>query len=105
MASSEQWFELSTVIRVLRAQLNTALAEGEKDKIQFQLGPVDLDFEVAVRSASEAEGGLKIHVLSLGAKGSKSRESTNRMKLVLKPVTPEGKTAQVGDTANSIPDK
>lgn len=101
--SDEDWFDLSAVIRELRAQLNQAMAEGQGDAIQFELGPVELEFAVDVRRGRDLESGLRIGVLSLGAKGSRSTATTNRMKLVLHPQDSAGDPARIADTEKILP--
>ncbi|WP_370672304.1 MULTISPECIES: trypco2 family protein [Streptomyces] len=39
-------------MRRLRGQLNRAMADGRDDDIQFELGPVELEFEVVVSKTS-----------------------------------------------------
>ncbi|MFI9102125.1 trypco2 family protein [Streptomyces fildesensis] len=101
--SDENWFDLKAVVRELRAQLNQAMAEGQGDAIQFELGPVELEFEVDVRRGRDLDSGLRIGVLSLGAKGSRSRGSTNRMKLVLHPQGPAGGPTRIADGEKTLP--
>ncbi|MFJ5780043.1 trypco2 family protein [Streptomyces sp. NPDC093094] len=101
---AEQGFELSEVVRQLRGQLNQAMTEGENDPIQFELGPVELEFEVTVARQRGGEGGLKVSVLSLGAKRSRSSGSTNRMKLTLTPQNRAGGPTRISGTASTLPE-
>lgn len=99
----EQWFEVSEVVRQLRVQLNQAMADGQDDDIKFELGPIELEFEVAVGRERGADGGLKVGVLSLGAKGSRSSGSKNRMKLTLTPQDGQGGPTRISGTERTLP--
>ena len=44
--------ELASVIRQLRAELNNALADGEDERLRFELGPVQLSLTVTVSKES-----------------------------------------------------
>ncbi|WPB93580.1 trypco2 family protein [Streptomyces malaysiensis] len=99
----EQWFELSEVVRRLRGQLNQAMADGKDDDIQFELGPVELEFEVVVSKERGADGGLKVGVVSLGAKGARSNGNTNRMKLTLTPQNRQGGPARISGSERTLP--
>ncbi|WP_327188536.1 trypco2 family protein [Streptomyces xinghaiensis] len=99
----EQWLELSEVVRQLRGQLNQAMADSKDDDVQFELGPVELEFEVAVSRERGTDGGLKVGVLSLGAKGSRSNGTKNRMKLTLTPQNQQGGPARISGTERKLP--
>ncbi|ANP49781.1 hypothetical protein J2Z21_004711 [Streptomyces griseochromogenes] len=99
----EQWFELSEVVRQLRGQLNQAMAEGKDDEIRFELGPVEMEFEVAVTKERGGDGGLKVGVLSLGAKGSRSTGTKNRMKLTLTPQNRQGGPTRISGVERTLP--
>ncbi|MEV7684105.1 trypco2 family protein [Streptomyces sp. NPDC088341] len=99
----EQWLELSEVVRQVRGQLNQAMADGKDDDIKFELGPVELEFEVAVSKERGADGGIKVGVLSLGAKGSRSTGTMNRMKLTLTPQNRRGGPIRISGTERTLP--
>lgn len=75
--------ELAELISQLRAELSDALHAGEDSDVRFELGPVEL--EVTVAAAKEAKPGAKVRfwVVELGADGSASSSSTQRIKLSL----------------------
>ncbi|BCL27118.1 trypco2 family protein [Streptomyces aurantiacus] len=99
----DQMVDLATVISDLRVQLNTALEEGKDEKIRFELGPVELEFEVAVTKVTGVDGGLRVKVLSFGAKRSRSKGTTHNMKLTLQPVDTQGKHQRISGTQETLP--
>jgi hypothetical protein len=77
--------ELSDLIRDLRSELQKARASGAGEPLRFEVGPVELDLTVAV--TREGGGGAKVRfwVVELGGDAKVSRESTQHVKLTLKP--------------------
>jgi hypothetical protein len=77
--------ELASVVRQLRAELNEAMAEGDDQRLRFELGPVELSLTVTV--SREATPGAKIRfwVVEAGAEARVSRDAAQVIKLVLTP--------------------
>lgn len=77
--------ELASVIRQLRAELNSAMNDAEDERLRFELGPVELSLTVTV--SREAAPGAKIRfwVVEAGADARVSREAAQDIKLVLTP--------------------
>jgi len=89
---------LADTIAAVRRELSSAQAAGRGQAIQFRTGPVELEFEVAVTRTGGGEAGVKVWVLTLGAKGELGHASTQRIKLTLQPVDPEtGEDSQIAD--------
>jgi Trypsin-co-occurring domain 2 len=77
---------LAETIAAVRRELSSAQTDGAGQAIQFRTGQVELEFEVAVTRTGGGEAGVRVWVLTLGAKGE------------LQPVNPQtGKDAQIGD--------
>ena len=85
--------DLASLLRQLRAELAGALAEGEGERLRFELGPLELTLTVMV--AREATPGAKIRfwVVEAGADGKISRDAVQQIKLVL---TPRDMKAELG---------
>jgi hypothetical protein len=89
-------FGLPETIEALRAELRTAIAQGEDQDIQFPVGQVELQFQVGITREGTVDGKLKVWVLELGAGGSYARESVQTVTLTLEsPVDPQGRPVKV----------
>jgi hypothetical protein len=51
--------------------------------VAFEAGPVKMEFEVDFTATGGAEAGLKVWVVSIGAKGEVQRSSANRLTIEL----------------------
>ena len=91
---------LAETIAAVRRELGSAQAAGRGQAVQFQAGPVELEFEVAVTRTRGGEGGVQIWVLTLGGKLERGHATTQRIKVTLHPVNPDtGQDAQIADTS------
>ena len=93
--------DLPEAIAALRADLETAMAEGNDRPLQFELGVVELTLQVeAVRRA-----GGKIGWSLLGVEGSRDVTNTHTVTLTLQPAsrTPGGAASMNGSTASGRP--
>jgi hypothetical protein len=95
---SAKLFELASLadaIGAVREEVIRAQMQGQGEELSFQVGPVEMEFEVTLtRSASY--GGLKVLVITddvsdreLGG-GTRSDVTTHRVRLTLEPVTHAG---------------
>jgi hypothetical protein len=85
-----QLIPLAEMIQMLRLELKAArnASLGEED-VRFNLGPIELEFDIGVTKAGEGESGVKFWVLTLGAKGSYEKVQTQHIKLTLNPIGPD----------------
>ncbi len=81
----EQWVGFSDAVRALRSELTRAMAEGEGQRLQFELGDVEMEFLLEIKKEGSGEAGVKFWVISLGGKAGVSSGTTHRVKLVLSP--------------------
>ena len=88
---------LADAIGQVRAELEQAIKDGENSAVAFRAGPVELEFEVAFTRTGGVDGGLRLSVLSLGAKRERSSAATHRVKVELTPVDRQGKDKLIGD--------
>jgi hypothetical protein len=77
--------ELSDAIEVIRQQLSDAAARGEGQPIQFEVGPVTLEFTVELKRDARAKGGFKAWVLSAESEGGVARSRGQKMSVTLTP--------------------
>jgi hypothetical protein len=85
VVDAEAGVGLAAMIQSLRSELQEAVAAGDTSDLQFGLGPIELELEVAVGREQGGEGGIKFWVVTLGGKASKTFDRTQRIKLTLTP--------------------
>jgi hypothetical protein len=94
------FLELAEAIAAVREQLSRAQKDGAAAELRFRVGPVELEFDVVISDKTGGEGGLKVYVLTLGAKHERTSGSTHRVKVALQPIDPRtGKDAEVAGEA------
>src|SRR5258708_5750536 len=83
---------LADAIAALRRELTIAMKAGQNqdEDVRFQLGAVELEFQLDVKRDAEAKGGVKFWVVSLEGKGHLARDTRNRIKLSLHPIAGGG---------------
>ncbi|HJP64977.1 MAG TPA: trypco2 family protein [Actinomycetota bacterium] len=96
---------LAEAIRTLRAELAASQDEGSDNSVRFNVGPVELEFQVELSREAGVEGGVQFWVVSIGGKGSVASTTSHRLKLSLEPVdTATGKQLKVSDAVETRPD-
>ncbi|GIF25429.1 hypothetical protein BJ973_003706 [Actinoplanes tereljensis] len=90
MADTTPGVPLADLIDAVRAELQVAALRARDEDLQFEVNDVQLEVEIATTGTKGGEGGLKIWVINIGAKGEKSNASTQRVTLSLGPVTRDG---------------
>lgn len=76
---------LADVVAQLRADLAAAIAQGENERLRFEVGQVELDLSVTVTRSGTAKAGVRFWVVEAGGEGSVSKESVQRLHLTLQP--------------------
>jgi hypothetical protein len=94
---------LSEVVRALRTELDEAMAAAEGERIQFQANEIELEFQIGVTRSADGHGGIRFWVLELGGGASLARESIQRVKLSLTPVTVEGGGVKIARSSDENP--
>ncbi|GHA08860.1 hypothetical protein GCM10010372_05300 [Streptomyces tauricus] len=83
--------ELADMIRELREQLTSALADGDGRMLRFELGPVEVETSVAVTREGGGDAKVRLWVVDAGASGTYGHAETQRITLTLVPkVVPPG---------------
>ncbi|MGW3203242.1 trypco2 family protein [Streptomyces sp. NPDC001135] len=77
--------ELSDMLRELRGQLTSAVADGDGQLVRFELGPVEVEATVAVTREAGADTKVKLWVVDAGANGKYAQAQTQRIKVTLTP--------------------
>ncbi|MFC8874191.1 trypco2 family protein [Streptomyces ardesiacus] len=99
----EPWVGLSDAVRGIRYELDSALDDGEGERILFELGPIEMEFSVDMREDRSAKAGVKVWVLNASAGGGNGTTATNRLKVILNPVTKDGKAARIASERGATP--
>lgn len=81
---------LGDAVAALRDELLSAAARNLDAGIDFVVGPVELEFEVELKTDVNAKFGFKAWVLAGDVAAGGSRSNTHRVKLTLTPRRPDG---------------
>lgn len=95
---------LGAAIAQARRELEQARLEGVGSEVHFRVEEMELEFLVEVSGSAAADAGVRFWVVSLGAKGEVRHGDTNRVRVKLKPITPEGAVLAVGSEEARRPD-
>jgi hypothetical protein len=76
---------LSEAIRDLRREIGVAMAAAKDEPLQFMLGAVELELQVALTLKGGVKGEGKWLVVSIGAEAGAERARTHKVKLTLTP--------------------
>jgi hypothetical protein len=89
---------LAQAIELVRSELQKAADAGREASLAFVPQTVELEFEVVFDETAGGDVGVRVWVVSLGAKGEVSRGRTQRIKVTLSPVDrATGKSPLIGD--------
>ncbi|MEO8938645.1 MAG: trypco2 family protein [Burkholderiaceae bacterium] len=94
---------LSEAIQNLRSELTLAMKAGAGEALQFQLGPIEMELEVAVEKESEGKGGIKWWIIEAGGGTRQTAGSTHKIKLTLEPKARGGGAVNVSDSDGGHP--
>jgi hypothetical protein len=77
--------ELATVVRDLRAELETAVEAGQGEQLRFEVGQIDLETTAVIERSTDLGGKVRFWVIELGAERNTDNSSTLRISLSLTP--------------------
>jgi hypothetical protein len=83
----------------VRAELEIVAVKARNQQLPFEVQDVQLEVEVMATGAHEAEGGLQVWVLPVGAMGSKANSASHKVTLGLSAVTREETKFWVSDVS------
>ena len=102
MAGESADVPLAEFIAALRAELRAA-ALAKDPQLQFNVGPVTVEFTLMTRHEGGGKAGIRFWVVEAGASASAAKESTQKVTLALTPVTASGEPWQVADEVDQRP--
>ncbi|MGX4734575.1 trypco2 family protein [Kitasatospora griseola] len=77
--------ELADAIEAIRLELLDASERGRGQAVQFEVGPVTLDFTVELKRDARAKGSVKAWVLSADAEAGLAHTRTHKVSVTLTP--------------------
>ncbi|MDH6111209.1 hypothetical protein P3T36_003233 [Kitasatospora sp. MAP12-15] len=77
--------ELADAVQAVRRQLAAAAEQAAGQRIQFEVGPVEIEFTVELRRDAKASGGVRAWVLSADLEASAGRTRAHRVTVTLTP--------------------
>jgi hypothetical protein len=81
---------LKEAIDALRGEILAARQEASTQEVRFELGPVEMEFQVVARKEIGGDAKVGFHILAaeatLGGSGKGSDERTQKVKFVLNPI-------------------
>src|SRR5271170_6423669 len=88
---SMETIPLRDAIRVLRSEILAAREDGSTEEVRFELGPIEMEFQVVARKEFGGEAKLGFHIFvaeaTLGGSGKGRDERTQKVKFVLNPTS------------------
>lgn len=97
--------ELAEAIESLRAQLEAARRLAPPGSLRFEVGSVELEFQVELVSGAEVSGGAKFYVLSADGRRNREHRTTHSVRLTLTPQNPSGGPLEVSGTTVHVPEQ
>jgi Trypsin-co-occurring domain 2 len=76
---------VAEVLRQLRGDLALAEWQGEGKEPRFELGPIELEFQVTVDSSRQGGAKARLWVVEAGLESTQARSATHRIKLTIQP--------------------
>ena len=92
---------LADAIDQVRSELADAIERGASSPIRFRPGPVELEFQLELSETKGVGGGIKVSVVSFGAKGERTNSNSHRIAITLTPVDKAGKDVLIGDIGSA----
>ncbi|MBG0811127.1 hypothetical protein IY145_17285 [Methylosinus sp. H3A] len=80
---------LKEALQSLRAEIISAAEDASGEEIRFELGPIEMEFQVVAQRSAGGDGKIGFHIFgaeaSVGASGKIESSRTQKIKLTLKP--------------------
>lgn len=102
--AQEPWAELGETVGAIRAELQSAMRAGQDEPLKFRVGPVELEFTVAVRKEAGARAKVFVLPWTGEATGAVSTDRTHRVRLTLQPVDAGDEDAKISGTVAELPE-
>lgn len=94
--------ELAEAVEAVRLELMRAKELGAGSSLIFEVGPVEMEFTVALTREGKTNAGVKVWVLEAGASGSLTGQRTHRIKITLNPKQADDRPARIGTPTDNF---
>jgi hypothetical protein len=101
---NESWTGLAEAVNAVRQELIRARVLGAGSPMPFEVGPIEMEFEVALAKQGAGNAAVKVWVFEAGTSASLSNQRTHRLKVVLNPQHRDGGPAKIGRRPQEHPD-
>lgn len=85
MSNDHDGVEIAAAVKAIRAELAAAAEDADGEDLLFAVGPVELEFQVAVTKGGEGGAAAKFWVVSVGGKATYSHRQTHTVRMTLTP--------------------
>ena len=93
---------LKDAIEALRSELSESILVSEGKKVRFEVGEIEMEFQVAIEQTGTGKAGLKFWVVELGGEVADKTSMIHKIKIPLKPMWKDGRPIMTG--GDDIPD-
>lgn len=93
---------LKDAIEALRTELSESILVSEGKEVRFEVGEIEMEFQVAIEQTGTGKAGLKFWVVELGGEVTDKTSTTHKIKIPLKPMWKDGRPLMTGD-GNKMP--
>lgn len=93
---------LKETLESLRAELSESILMAQDKDVRFEVGQIELEFQITIEQTAEGKGAIKFWVVELGSGVSNKDSIVHKVKIPLKPVMRDGSSVLTG--SSDIPD-
>ncbi|MEV6975001.1 trypco2 family protein [Kitasatospora sp. NPDC093806] len=76
---------LAEAVAAVRAELLKAAQDADEQELRFEVGPIEMEFEVELRADARAKAGFRVWAVSAETEAGVSRGRTHRISFTLTP--------------------
>ncbi|MEV0775812.1 trypco2 family protein [Streptomyces sp. NPDC050433] len=96
---------LSAALGAIRRELAAAMteADAEDGPVRLSVSSLELELQTTLTRGTDLDGGIKVHVISAGAKRSQSDSAVQTVRIQLDARTASGAPVRTGDRLGQLP--
>ena len=93
---------LREALKALRTELKESIQESLQEDIRFEIGKIEMEFQIEIDRSTEGSGGVRFWVIELGGKRTSASSTSHTIKIPLQPLTRSGGPVVTG--TDTIPE-